>query len=62
MGMRTKQWFGKDVIKYHRTFTELINGLVENGFSIEKIEEPVASQEALTKNPKYINQFDRPFF
>ena len=62
IGMRTKQWFGKDVIKYHRTFTELINGLVENGFSIEKIEEPVASQEALTKNPKYINQFDRPFF
>ena len=36
--------------------------LVKSGFSIEKIEEPVASQEALTKNPKYINQLDRPFF
>ena len=61
-GIRTKEWFEKDVIKYHRTFTEIINVLVKSGFSIEKIEEPVASQEALTKNPKYINQLDRPFF
>ena len=61
-GIRAKEWFGKDVIKYHRTFTEIINVLVNNGFSIEKIEEPVASQESIVKNPKYINQFDRPFF
>ncbi len=36
--------------------------LVNNGFYIEKIDEPIASQEAISKNPKYINQFDRPFF
>lgn len=36
--------------------------LVSNGFSIEKIDEPVASKEAIVKNPKYINQLDRPFF
>uniref|UniRef100_UPI003265F522 class I SAM-dependent methyltransferase n=1 Tax=uncultured Eubacterium sp. TaxID=165185 RepID=UPI003265F522 len=61
-GIRTKEWFEKDVIKYHRTFTEIINVLVSNGFSIEKIDEPVASKEAIVKNPKYINQLDRPFF
>ena len=61
-GLRTKEWFEKKVIKYHRTFSEIINELVNNGFFIEKIEEPVASQEALTKKQKYINQLDRPFF
>lgn len=61
-GLRTKEWFGEEVIKYHRTFTEIINILINNGFTIEKIEEPIASQEAVAKNPKYINQLDRPFF
>ena len=61
-GLRTKEWFEEEVIKYHRTFTEIINILINNGFTIEKIEEPIASQEAVTKNPKYINQLDRPFF
>ena len=28
----------------------------------EEIEEPVASEEAVNKNPKYINQLDRPLF
>ena len=36
--------------------------LIKSGFSIEEIEEPVASEEAIIKNPKYINQLDRPFF
>lgn len=61
-GIRTNYWFDADVIKYHRTFTEVINTLVKNGFTIEEIEEPVASEEALNKNPKYINQLDRPLF
>lgn len=61
-GMRTKEWFEKNVIKYHRTFSEIINVLVKNGFYVERIEEPVATQDALNKNPKYINQLDRPFF
>ena len=61
-GIRTNYWFDADVIKYHRTFTEVINTLVQNGFTIEEIEEPVASEEAVNKNPKYINQLDRPLF
>ena len=61
-GIRTNYWFDADVIKYHRTFTEVINTLVQNGFTIEEIEEPVASEEAVNKKPKYINQLDRPLF
>lgn len=61
-GIRSKEWFEKDVIKYHRTFSEIINILVKNGFSVEEINEPVATPEAIAKNPKYINQLDRPFF
>ena len=43
-------------------FTEIINELIKSGLSIDKIEEPIASKEAIAKNPKYINQLDRPFF
>lgn len=61
-GKRTKDWFDTDVIKYHRTFSEIINTLVKNDFEIQEIEEPAPSKEAIENNPKYVNQWDRPFF
>lgn len=61
-GRRTKNWFGSDVVKYHRNFSEIVNTLVENGFVIEEMEEPAPSKEAIENNPKYVNQWDRPFF
>ena len=61
-GKRTKKWLDEEVIKYHRNFEEIINTLVESGFTIDKILEPIPSEEAVEKNPKYINQYDRPFF
>lgn len=61
-GERTKEWFGENVIKYHRNFEEIINTLIENGFIIDKILEPLPSEHAIKNNPKYINQYDRPFF
>lgn len=61
-GIREKNWLGKDVIKYHRNFEEIINTLIECGFRIEKISEPKPTEEIISKNPKYINQYDRPFF
>ena len=50
------------MIKYHRNFEEIINTLVDNGLVIDKILEPKPSDEAIQKNPKYVNQWDRPFF
>lgn len=61
-GKRTKEWFGEEVIKYHRNFEEIINTLINKGFIIDKILEPIPSKEAIKNNPKYINQYDRPFF
>ena len=61
-GKRAKEWFGKYVVKYHRNFEEIINTLIKSGFTIEEILEPKPSKEAIENNPKYVNQWDRPFF
>jgi SAM-dependent methyltransferase len=61
-GERVKEWFGEDVVKYHRNFEEIINTLINEGFTIDKILEPQPSKEAIENNPKYVNQYDRPFF
>ena len=61
-GIREMLWNGEKVIKYHRTISELINGLVDAGFIIDEIKEPTPSEEAIEKVPKYIYQYDRPYF
>jgi len=61
-GLRKKLWMNEMVHKYHRNFTEIINTLIKNDFVIEEILEPIASDEAIKKKPKYINQFDRSYF
>lgn len=61
-GLREKYWKGELVKKYHRNFSTVINTLINNGFEIEEICEPIADQEAINKVPKYIHQYDRPFF
>lgn len=61
-GKRTKEWFGGEVIKYHRSFEEIFNTLIKHGFTIDKILEPKPSKEAVKKVPKYIHQYDRPYY
>lgn len=39
-GERKIFWLTEDVIKYHRTISEIINTLITNGFTIEKVLEP----------------------
>ena len=62
LGERKKEWFNGDVIKYHRNFEKIINTLINKGFTIEKVLEPLPSEHAIESNPKYVNQYDRPFF
>ena len=62
VGKRISDWNDEAVIKYHRNFSEIINGLVNNNFKIEEILEPTPSEEAVEKVPKYIHQYDRPYF
>ena len=61
-GIREKEWNGVMVKKYHRNFSSLINGLVKSGFKIDKILEPIPDEESIKIIPKYINQYDRPYF
>lgn len=61
-GERESIWFVDHVKKYHRTFSTIINTLIEEGFSIEKTLEPVPTKEILEKYPEYIDLFHKPDF
>ena len=61
-GLREKQWNGIMVKKYHRNFSTLINVLVKSGFKINEILEPLPDEQIIKIVPKYINQYDKPYF
>ncbi len=61
-GKRTVSWMVDGVIKYHRTFSELINGLINAGFVISEMEEPVPSAETIQRLPQYMKDLHKPNF
>ena len=61
-GIRYILWNNENVEKYHRNFSEIINTLTDNNFKIHKILEPTPTEEIINKVPKYIYQYDRPYF
>lgn len=61
-GERSSRWFIDDVKKYHRTFSTVINTLIENGFALEKLVEPLPSPEILEKHPEQADLLHRPDF
>lgn len=61
-GERESVWFVDNVKKYHRTFSTIINTLIEVGFSIEKMIEPLPTDELLEKHPDYKDLFHKPDF
>ena len=50
-GERRFHWIVDGVAKYHRTMATLVNGLVEAGLAVTQLVEPVASEEALRREP-----------
>ncbi len=48
-GKRSTTWFVDDVIKYHRTFGDIINVLVSSGFKIEKVIETMSTPAGIHK-------------
>lgn len=40
-GRRESSWFIEGVVKYHRTFASIMNTLIESGFTIERVVEPI---------------------
>ena len=61
-GERESTWFVDKVKKYHRTFSTIINTLIEAGFQINKLIEPVPTPEALKEHPAYNDLLHKPGF
>lgn len=61
-GERESTWFVDNVKKYHRTFSTIVNTLIEAGFTIEKMTEPLPTEELLEKYPDYRDLFHKPDF
>lgn len=61
-GERLSVWFVDDVKKYHRTFSSIVNTLVDAGFAIEKMIEPIPTAELLEKHPEHYDLLHKPDF
>ena len=61
-GERVAKWFVDNVKVYHRTFSNIINTLLEAGFSIEHMIEPLPTQELLESYPDYKDLLHKPDF
>ena len=61
-GQRNVNWLVNDVIKYHRTFSEIMNSLISNGFTIQNVLEPLPTEDIVQKNKRYMNDFHKPDF
>jgi len=61
-GERSVKWFVEGVIKYHRPFSEIVNILIETGFRIEKMLEPLPDERALELIPKMKKDIHKPNF
>ena len=61
-GERESVWFVDHVKKYHRTFSTIVNTLVDAGFIIEKMIEPVPTEEMVERYPKTKDLYHKPDF
>ena len=61
-GERDTVWFVDNVKKYHRMFSTVVNTLIQNGFVIEKMIEPLPTEELLAKYPDHRDLFHKPDF
>lgn len=61
-GERRIHWYVEGVVKYHRTFSDVINALAKAGFVIEEICEPVPEAWAIEKLPTIVKEYIKPNF
>ncbi|MDQ3810920.1 MAG: hypothetical protein M3336_11570 [Chloroflexota bacterium] len=60
---RRETWFVEGVRKYHRRLSTLVNGLVDAGFVVERVIEPVPRAEWLARaRPDAVDEARRPMF
>ena len=61
-GRRESRWFVDGVQKYHRTFSTVVNALIEAGFAIERMIEPTPDEAMLEAHPEYRDLLHKPDF
>ncbi|OAB40342.1 class I SAM-dependent methyltransferase [Paenibacillus antarcticus] len=61
-GVRTTSFLAPDVIKYHRTISTYMNDIIEAGFVIKAVKEPMPSDEMLKSDPLMQHENRRPMF
>lgn len=61
-GEREATWFVDNVKIYHRTFSNIVNTLIQAGFSIEQMMEPLPTTELLKSYPDYKDLLHKPDF
>ncbi|KQO75314.1 class I SAM-dependent methyltransferase [Rhizobium sp. Leaf262] len=61
-GERHSNWMADDVVKYHRTVSSIVNGVIDAGFAIEQLAEPKADAALIAQRPDMANENRRPIF
>ena len=61
-GCRKTHWIIDGVVKYHRTFSSIVNALTCNGFIIEKMLEPAPEQDTIERLPSFKKNMHKPNF
>ena len=59
-GRRTAHFLGEEVVKYHRTLTTYLNGLLTGGFELKSVVEPQPPQRLLDTVPGMRDELRRP--
>jgi SAM-dependent methyltransferase len=60
-GLREESWLADGVQKYHRMVSTLLNGLIDSGLTIERVEEPMPDAAMLQRHPEWAQESKRPF-
>ena len=61
-GPREFDWWGRKFINMHRTLSSYVSAFLETGFVLEGLHEPVPSEEQLTANPAFDDEYRAPNF
>ncbi len=62
LGERKIHWYVDGVIKYHRTFSNIINALAKAGFVIKEVCEPIPEERVIKKVPAWVKEYIKPNF
>jgi len=62
MGERRTTWIVDDVLKYHRSISYIMNALMNAGFMIERVLEPLPGEEVMNQYPAYRKYYHKPDF